>query len=295
MVPASRPVLSTTRRRPDGPPTVSSGTIAGTLALLHVWRLILLCAAITHERAHPALALLMLVPLNHLLHNLTASVGPSDHRSTHWTRIAAGGREALPPPDLGRAGRVVAIHLLASILVVWWYGSLGALRAEVGAFSGTWEFWALVITLVALDLVYRPLIRALSRLVGATGLLDSRLWSALFLAIAVWVWCAGVFAALYQQISLYCDGSHAEWCEGGQVFSQSLARFVDAAYFSTITLSTTGYGDILPLSDVARALVSVEIIIGFGLLGFLLSRVAGYVSPTSAERQSVEDEENDPG
>ena len=109
---------------------------------------------------------------------------------------------------------------------------------------------------------------------GATGLLDSRLWSALFLAIAVWIWCAGVFAALYQQISLYCDGSRAEWCEGGQVFSQSLARFVDAAYFSTITLSTTGYGDILPLSDVARALVSVEIIIGFGLLGFLLSRVA---------------------
>ena len=44
--------------------------------------------------------------------------------------------------------------------------------------------------------------------------------------------------------------------------------------------------------------MSVEIIIGFGLLGFLLSRVAGYVSPTSgpgggrnatAERQGAED------
>ena len=279
---------------PDGLP-VTSGMIAGTLALLHVWRVILLCAAITHERAHPALALLMLVPLNHLLYNLTASVLPSDYRSTHWTRIPfAAGRDMLPPPDLGRAGLVVAIHFFASIIVVWWYGSLGALRAEVRTFSGTWESWALVVTLVALDLVYRPLIRALRRLVGATGLLDSRLWSALFLAIAVWIWCAGVFAALYQRMSLYCDGSLAEWCEGGQLFSQSLARFVDAAYFSTITLSTTGYGDILPLSDVARALVSVEIIIGFGLLGFLLSRVAGYVSPSSAERQGAEDTEEDP-
>ncbi len=262
--------------------------IAGTLALLHAWRVILLCAVITHERAHPALALLMLVPLNHLLYKFTASVHPSG-------RPLATGRDTLPPPDFGRAGLVVAIHLFASITVVWWYGSLGALRAEVLTFSGTWEFWALVVTLVALDLIYRPLKRALRRLVGATGLLDSRLWSALFLAIAVWIWCAGVFAALYQQISLYCDGSRAEWCEGGQVFSQSLARFVDAAYFSTITLSTTGYGDILPLSDVARALVSLEIIIGFGLLGFLLSRVAGYVSPTTAERQGAEDTEEDPG
>jgi len=118
-------------------------------------------------------------------------------------------------------------------------------------------------------------------LVGATGLLDSRLWSALFLALAVWIWCDGVFAALYQQLSLYCHGSVASWCESGQVFSQSLARFVDAAYFSTVTLSTTGYGDILPLAAVARALVAIEIIIGFGLLGFLLSRVASFVSPDS--------------
>jgi voltage-gated potassium channel Kch len=65
------------------------------------------------------------------------------------------------------------------------------------------------------------------------------------------------------------------------VFSQSLGRFVDAAYFSTVTLSTTGYGDILPVAAVARALVAAEIIIGFGLLGFLLSRVAGFVAPTS--------------
>jgi voltage-gated potassium channel Kch len=79
-----------------------------------------------------------------------------------------------------------------------------------------------------------------------------------------------------------------EWCEGGQVFSQSLVSFVDAAYFSTITLSTTGYGDIVPLADVARALVALEVIIGFGLLGFLLSRVAGYVSPSSAGRGSEE-------
>jgi hypothetical protein len=260
---------------PAGPPEA-------TLSLLHLWRIVLLCAAITHEREHPALALLILVPLNHFVYNLTATLDTAGRRTTHWkkvTGVVPG--EAPPPAWFMRAGLVAGLHLLASMALVWWYGSFDALSADVKAFGRTWKFWALVATLIVLDLLYRPLVRSLRRLVGATGLLDSRLWSALFLAIAVWIWCDGVFAALYQQLSLYCDSSAVSWCEGGQVFSQSLARFVDAAYFSTITLSTTGYGDILPLAAVARALVVVEIIIGFGLLGFLLSRVAGFVSPAS--------------
>ena len=96
--------------------------IAGTLALLHVWRVILLCAAITHERAHPALALLMLVPLNHLLYNLTASVLPSDYRSTHWTRIPlAAGR-------IRSHHRISAVPASSSLYTCsprsWWSGGM---------------------------------------------------------------------------------------------------------------------------------------------------------------------------
>jgi hypothetical protein len=242
--------------------------IAETLPFVHLWRVVLTGTTLTHEREHPALALLILVPLNHFLYTLTASLDPPRPR-------------ALAPARIGRAGLVVGLHLAASIGLILWYGSWDALLADVRVFSRTWEWWGLVVTLVALNVLYRPLVRSLHHLVGAAGLLDSRLWSALFLAIAVWLWCDGVFAALYQQLSLYCESSAAEWCEGGQVFSQSLASFVDAAYFSTITLSTTGYGDIVPVADIARALVAIEIVIGFGLLGFLLSRVAGYVAPAA--------------
>jgi hypothetical protein len=241
---------------------------------------VLLCATLTHEREHPALALLVLVPVNHFLYNLTLTLDPNAHQAAHWNKVpslAAG--QSLPSAWFGRAGMVAGLHLLLFTALVLWYGSVEALRADVRVFSRTREWWALVVTLVALSVLYRPLVRSLRHLVGATGLLDSRLWSALFLAIAVWLWCDGFFAALYQQVSLYCERSTVEWCAGGQVFSQSLSRFADAAYFSTITLSTTGYGDIAPLADVARALVALEIVIGFGLLGFLLSRVAGYVSP----------------
>jgi hypothetical protein len=260
--------------RPDSPDAA--------VRALHLWRIVLLCVAITHEREHPALALLVLIPLNHFVYNLTATLDPAERRVTHWKKVTGlVPGQPLPPAWFRRAGLVAGLHLVASIALLWWYGSLPVLTADVRAFGRTWEFWALVATLIVLDLFYRPLVRSLRRLVGATGLLDSRLWSALFLAIAVWIWCDGVFAALYQQLSLYCESSPVSWCENGQVFSQSLGRFVDAAYFSTVTLSTTGYGDILPVAAVARALVAAEIIIGFGLLGFLLSRVAGFVAPTS--------------
>jgi hypothetical protein len=259
--------------------------IAGTLALLHVWRVVLVSATLTHELEHPALALLMLVPLNHFLYSLTATLRLARHQT--------------PTPDwIRRAVAVAGLHLLVTIGLVLWYGSFDAVRADLRVLSRTWEWWALIIALVVLNGLYRPLVRSLRHLVGATGLLDSRLWSALFLAIAVWIWCDGVFAAVYQQISLYCAESAVDWCEGG-LFSQSLVSFVDAAYFSTVTLSTTGYGDIVPLADVARALVALEVVIGFGLLGFLLSRVAGYVSPTATtggagkdtERRKAEDAE----
>src|SRR3954452_20227082 len=177
--------------------------------LLHVWRVAVLCATITHEREHPALAILILVPLNHLLFNLTASLDP-----------------AAPGPSTRSSGkrlaRVLAVYVLTTIGLVWWYGSFGVLRADVMTFSATWEWWVLVLTIVALTVLYRPLVSALTHLVGVTGLKDFRLWSALGLAVGVWVWCDGVFAALYQQLSLLCQGSGGQLCQGERAFSQSL-------------------------------------------------------------------------
>lgn len=45
-------------------------------------------------------------------------------------------------------------------------------------------------------------------------------------------------------------------------------EFLDALYFSVITLSTVGYGDIVPGSDLVRVLSSIEIVAGVLLLLF---------------------------
>jgi len=57
------------------------------------------------------------------------------------------------------------------------------------------------------------------------------------------------------------------------------ARFSASVYYSFVTLTTLGYGDILPLTDRARSLAYVEAVIGQIYLAVLVGKLVGmYVS-----------------
>ena len=69
----------------------------------------------------------------------------------------------------------------------------------------------------------------------------------------------------------------------GQAFAglsdASTARLLEFQYFSFVTLSTLGYGDLLPISQTARALVLAETITGQFYLAILVAALVGaYVS-----------------
>ncbi len=49
---------------------------------------------------------------------------------------------------------------------------------------------------------------------------------------------------------------------------------VESLYFSTVTITTLGYGDITPKTEVARILAATESIIGIVTIGFFLNAVA---------------------
>lgn len=75
-----------------------------------------------------------------------------------------------------------------------------------------------------------------------------------------------LFALLYVSMSV-TDPS---------AFTQPLSR-ADALYFTTVTFATVGFGDITPVSQLARAVVTVQMIAGMGAL-VLIAKVAFFAA-----------------
>ena len=65
----------------------------------------------------------------------------------------------------------------------------------------------------------------------------------------------------------------------------------DLLYFSYVTLTTLGYGDITPVSDVARSLATVEAVVGVLFGTILVARLVGQYS-ASATADGRRDESN---
>ncbi len=80
-----------------------------------------------------------------------------------------------------------------------------------------------------------------------------------------------VFAALYRIIDRFSDSAH--FTVAGQLRD---ITFPEALYFSVITLSTVGYGEITPFSDSMRVLTSIQIVLGVLLLLFGFSEIMSY-------------------
>lgn len=51
--------------------------------------------------------------------------------------------------------------------------------------------------------------------------------------------------------------------------------YVDSFYFSTITLTTVGYGDLAPTKDSTKIFVSIYAIFGIGIMLYVLGSIVG--------------------
>ena len=58
-------------------------------------------------------------------------------------------------------------------------------------------------------------------------------------------------------------------------------RFVDAFYFSVITLTTVGYGDFAPETDAGKVFTAVYVLVGIGILLAFATTIAAKMSQTS--------------
>jgi hypothetical protein len=59
--------------------------------------------------------------------------------------------------------------------------------------------------------------------------------------------------------------------------SKSSGSFMRMLYLSAITITTVGFGDIVPITDLARGLVATEAVLGIVIIGFFLNAVASKI------------------
>lgn len=84
--------------------------------------------------------------------------------------------------------------------------------------------------------------------------------------VAIYLQIALLFSILYDGIEIFWPGSFAGGAGVAPLGSE------DFAYFSLITLTTVGYGDIYPIHPAARLLVTFEAVTGVMFIGLSMAR-----------------------
>ncbi|XP_022886446.1 two-pore potassium channel 1-like [Olea europaea var. sylvestris] len=62
-----------------------------------------------------------------------------------------------------------------------------------------------------------------------------------------------------------------------QIKGQKTNVILDAVYFCVVTMTTVGYGDLVPDSILSKLLACIFVFMGMALVGFLLSKAADYI------------------
>jgi len=92
-----------------------------------------------------------------------------------------------------------------------------------------------------------------------------------------------VFAAVYYLTGLAQAAS----------FTQPMDK-VDAMYFTVTVFSTVGFGDITAKTDVARTLVTIQMLFNLVVLGLVAKVIFGAVDRGVKQRQADQDEPTEP-
>lgn len=80
----------------------------------------------------------------------------------------------------------------------------------------------------------------------------------------------------------------------GMVFYHAVEglSWVDAYYFCIITLTTVGYGDITPKTDIGKIFTTFYLFVGIGMIGLFINTIMSRAQERQAKRREKHEEEN---
>ena len=193
----------------------------------------------------------------------------------------------LAPYDTGNVVLLV-LEMLVLILGLFWLGRPGmllwvgvalvALRAVLDVIFLLGHDEALFLWGILLScLIYLLVAVSLLRYVLGLGKVTA---DKLYACICAYVLIAVFWGQIYFIVYFFSPESFVIGESENVDFSVRL--HFDFIYFSFTTITTTGFGEILPVSQYARSLVILEQLVGVMYVAFLIARLAGlYRSPDS--------------
>ena len=104
----------------------------------------------------------------------------------------------------------------------------------------------------------------------------------LYGAVAIYMLIGGTWAMIYAILEEVHFGSFAITATYDL---DGVVTWFDLLFYSFATLTTLGYGDIVPVTSPARSLAVVEAIIGVMYLAIIISRLVGIFITTSSSKQ----------
>jgi len=204
--------------------------------------------------------------------------------------------------------------LLAVLLILWAVAPLVPIRADyvvefffdlvlvTGAYSAAWQsrhrmpFLALTavtlltrwtdmivdhsgFSLVSIGLVLAWLVYATGLIVVALFRMERVSTNAILGAIVAYTLAAVAFASCFQVIEWLEPGSFSGLPTGGAQRQLEHALL----YFSFVSITTIGYGGILPLSELARSFATLEGVFGTLYLAVMIAKLVGLHSAARAD------------
>ena len=183
--------------------------------------------------------------------------------SDHGRLVLSGVNMFLLIATVAAVGRTTLSFVIALLLAIpaVWFQYLGLWYDDDRDLARSWLFSAalyFITTAYLLRYVFQPRIMTQDKLFGA---------AAAYLMIGV------LWAYIYAIVGFFYPQSYMIVGQPGHLV------YADALYFSVTVLTSTGFGDVTPLTRQARGVCMIEQITGALFVAILIARLAGVYPP----------------